>query len=329
MFKGVIKNLESNGSKVTVIARAKDVLLELLRAENIEYTILGPYRDGLIGKLFITPLLLFNYFFVLIRSKPSILISKASPYASVFTKLFGFKHIIFPDSDGFTSNDILVRFAGMIVTPDNYRIDYGKKHNRVNGFFENMYLHPDQFKPDQTILDKYSIDSNRKYSIVRFVGWGAHHDGGLGGFSKEEKLKLLESLNKYGNVFITSERALDKELEPYRLRIDPVDIHHILYFSSLYVGDSQSMATEASLLGVPSIRMNSFVGESDMTNFKLLEEEYKLLFNFSDSKTAIHKAEELLLDDTAKEVWQNRRKLYYENNRDVFTQVMNLLNQQF
>lgn len=325
MFKVIIDYLEKKDKKITIVARDKDVLLSLLESDGRDYIILGPHKDGLIKKLLITPLLLLNYLKILIRKNPKFILSKASPYASFYSILSGIKHIIFPDSDGFKSNDFLMNFCEIIVTPENYRNNYGHKHKKVSGFFENMYLHPDQFTPDKQILEKYSINPKAKYSIVRFVGWGAHHDSQHKGFGIYEKRDMIETLGNYGPVFITSEKPLEKGLEKYRLKINPVDIHHILFYSSLYIGDSQSMATEASLLGVPSIRVNSFVGDNDMSNFKLLEERYNLLFNFSDPGKAIKKAEVILSDELSKEIWRKRRNTYYANNRNVTRQIIKII----
>jgi len=43
-----------------------------------------------------------------------------------------------------------------------------------------------------------------------------------------------------------------------------------LYYANVYIGDSQTMATEASVLGTPAIRSNSFAEGSDMSNFREL-----------------------------------------------------------
>ena len=40
------------------------------------------------------------------------------------------------------------------------------------------------------------------------------------------------------------------------------DMHHVMAFASLYIGDSQTMAAEAGVLGVPFVRFNDFVGRS-------------------------------------------------------------------
>ena len=45
------------------------------------------------------------------------------------------------------------------------------------------------------------------------------------------------------------------------LAINPLDIHHVMAFSKMLIGDSQTMAAEAGVLGVPYIRFNDFVGK--------------------------------------------------------------------
>jgi uncharacterized protein len=325
MFKRIMRHYSNNGNKIKVIARNKDILLKLLEADGVGYITLGPYRNGILNKILITPLLLFNYIVILLKNKPHTILSKASPYASVFSKYFGIRHIMFPDSDGFKSNDILMKYADIIITPDNYTNNYGEKHKRIHGFFENLYLHPGTFKPDANVLKKYSIDQDSKYVIVRFVGWGAHHDTWAKGIHEADREKIITSLSRYADVYITSEFKLNGALSNHKLRIAPEDIHHVLYYSSLYIGDSQTMATEASLLGVPAIRTNTFVGENDMSNFKVLENEYGLLFNYSDASEALNKAVELLQDDDIKPQWKERREKYYESNRDVFKQIIEIM----
>ena len=56
------------------------------------------------------------------------------------------------------------------------------------------------------------------------------------------------------------ERPLEPQFEQYRIRINPLDMHHVMAFASLYIGDSQTMAAEAGVVGTPFVRLNDFVG---------------------------------------------------------------------
>ena len=64
--------------------------------------------------------------------------------------------------------------------------------------------------------------------------------------------------------------------EKYRIKINPLDMHHVMAFASLYIGDSQTMAAEAGVLGVPFVRFNDFVGR--IGYLRELEDKYHLGF---------------------------------------------------
>ena len=51
-------------------------------------------------------------------------------------------------------------------------------------------------------------------------------------------------------------------------------MHHVMAFASLYIGDSQTMAAEAGVLGVPFVRYNDFVGR--IGYLRELEDVYEL-----------------------------------------------------
>ena len=53
-------------------------------------------------------------------------------------------------------------------------------------------------------------------------------------------------------------------------------MHHVMAFASLYIGDSQTMAAEAGVLGTPFVRFNDFVGRLSYLNE--LENDYHLGF---------------------------------------------------
>jgi len=81
--------------------------------------------------------------------------------------------------------------------------------------------------------------------------------------------------------YITSERPLEPQFEKYRIKINPLDMHHVMAFASLYIGDSQTMAAEAGVLGVPFVRFNDFVGR--IGYLRELEDTYHLGFGIKAS----------------------------------------------
>ena len=82
-------------------------------------------------------------------------------------------------------------------------------------------------------------------------------------------------------------------------------------FASLYIGDSQTMAAEAAVLGVPFVRYNDFVGRIGYLNE--LENSYHLGFGIKASQEKsednLYKTvTELLSTPNRKEEWQKRRQ---------------------
>ena len=87
-------------------------------------------------------------------------------------------------------------------------------------------------------------------------------------------IKILKILEPFETIYITSERLLEPQFEKYRIKINPLDMHHVMAFASLYIGDSQTMAAEAGVLGVPFVRFNDFVGR--IGYLRELEDVYEL-----------------------------------------------------
>lgn len=310
-FKYIRKNLLDEGHQVWVLARDKDVLLNVLEEENVDYIIFGKHRKSLSAKILGTLSILVSYISIFFKLKPDVVISKASFYGTFVARLFFKKAIIFPDSEVVKlTNKIVVPMSNLVVTPETFGLDYGKKHVKVPGFFENCYLCPTVFTPDSSIIDKYGL--KQPYAVFRFVGWYANHDVGNNGFTLEEKISFVREVEKNMTVYISSEKELPDELKKYKLPTPAAQIHSVLSFADLYLGDSQTMATESALLGTPAIRSNSFVGPNDMTNFIVLEQKYGLLRNIASYDDVLN----TLIDfsqKSRKEEW-NRKLIEYNNN---------------
>jgi predicted glycosyltransferase len=83
------------------------------------------------------------------------------------------------------------------------------------------------------------------------------------------------------------------------------------------------MATEAAILGTPTIRCNSFVGERDMGNFIELEHEYGLIFNLKTFITCINKTVELLNQSDIKKNWEKKKLRLLNEKIDLSTFFIN------
>lgn len=322
-FKYVMQALANAGHSILVLARDKDVLLKVLEEEGIPYDVFGKHNKSMVRKVLGTFSLLRNYKQIAKRFCPDVIVSKASFYGCFTAKRLGKKSVIFPDSEVVAvTNKYVVPLCTKVVTPENFILDYGAKHIRVKGVFENCYLAPSVFTPDKGIVEQYHL--SEPYAVFRFVGWFANHDVKNSGFTLEEKIQMVKAVEPYMTVYISSEKELPAELAKYKLPTPASQIHSVLSFADLYLGDSQTMATEAALLGTPAIRSNSFVGENDMSNFKMLEEKYGLLRNVAGINDVL-----ALLKDWAsssrKAEWKQEQERYFESVGDSNAEIIRVL----
>ena len=58
-------------------------------------------------------------------------------------------------------------------------------------------------------------------------------------------------------------------------------MHDVMAYAALYIGDSQTMAAEAGVLGVPFVRFNDFVGR--IGYLRELEDKYELGYGIKAS----------------------------------------------
>lgn len=323
-YKYIYRNLIDHGHNVYIIARDVGDTIPLLCEFDLPHSVFSIPPASKVGKVLSLPRGLLTAVSQLKKSNIDI-ITGFGVYDAYASALLGVPNVVFCDNEpriGMRSYEVQFKlffpFVDSIVTPSFFREDLGEKHIRINGTKELAYLHPNYFHPDDSIFDILGIDRGESYSLLRFNGLGAFHDLGVNGFSLEEKQTLVKELEKYGPVFISSEKGVPPGLENNIIRIPKNKIHDALYFASLFVTDTQTMATEASILGTPTVRCNSFVGKSDMGNFVELEKRYGLLFNFRDSRDAIKKALELI-NNNVKSEWGLKRECFLKDKIDLTT----------
>ena len=129
--------------------------------------------------------------------------------------------------------------------------------------------------------------------------------------------QLIGLLSEHGNVYITSERPLSESYEQYRLQIPPEYMHHVMSFSSLFIGDSQSMCMESGLMGVPFIRFNDFVGKIGYLNDA--ENEYGLGYGIrtSEPEKLLEVTRMLLEEKDLTSQWKKKQERFFSEKVDV------------
>lgn len=320
LFKNTIKALSSKGHSTVILIKKKDILEDLLKESGMQYfnILPGGRKDskfhiavGLLKQSF--KLLLFC-----IKQRPNILIGTSASISHV-GKLLKIPSINVNEDDA----DVVPLYARLaypwashILAPKVCRMGQWE-HKTIfhESYHELAYLHPNNFVTNIDIANKY-VSLDKPYFIIRFAKLGAHHDEGIKGLSDKIAIRLIELLSDFGQVYITSERKLGAELEEYRIQINPIDMHHVMAHASLYIGDSQTMAAEAGVLGIPFIRFNDFVGR--ISYLDELEEVYELGYGIKtkDVKQLYERATEIVNNLARSDIYQSRRKKMLEEKID-------------
>ena len=220
--------------------------------------------------------------------------------------------VVFDDDDD-AAEPLIVKYGhpltDIVFTPDC--IHRKAKHAvYYAGTHELAYLHPKRFSPAPSVLQHAGIEEGERYFIMRFVALKGHHDVGQMGLTLEQKEALVNLLKPHGRVIITSERAIEPEFEQYRLPVPPEEIHSLMAYCSMFLGDSQTMTSEAAVLGVPALKCNTFAGRLSVPN--MLEQKYGLCYAYLPTQfdEMYHRIEQLLdrNPEELKNEWQEKRQ---------------------
>ncbi|MFX1521830.1 MAG: DUF354 domain-containing protein [Promethearchaeota archaeon] len=292
-YKNIIQQLREAGHEVSITARDKDKTLELLKLMNLEYTLISKCKTSIKDHIFETFERIPKFMKIISKCSPDILISALDPAPAIACRINRIPFICFLDSEpAQLLSKFTLPFINVVFTPNTYRKHLGKKQIKLDTYKEMAYLHPNYFTPNSQTVTDLGLTPDESYVIMRFVSWTAHHDVGQKGII--DKQLFITELSKHCKVYISLEDEGDADLSKYMLKVSPEKIHDVLYYATLFVGDSQTMTTESGILGTPAIRCNSFVGKNDMGNFIELEEKYHLIFNYRDEQSALKKAIEIL-----------------------------------
>jgi len=319
-YRNLAHELQNQNCQVYWSVKDIPVARQLLEYYGFKYTLLPKKTDGLLGKVFKQ----LQYDFLIWRLcrqlKIDIAIGTSVSVAHV-SKISRVTSITFDDDDDEVQplvTKFVHPFADVLLSPEALR---GKRKRKDTlyypGYHELAYLHPKRFQPDSSVLAEAGLNENDTFFIMRFNVFKAHHDVGVKGLTLEQKLELVRLLKPHGKIFITTERDIEPELKQYQIKISPEKIHSFMAYAKLFLGDSQTMTSEAAVLGIPSLRCNSFAGR-----ISYLEEEehrYGLTYAFkpSDFSALLNKLKELLGTTDLKFLWQIKRNMMLEDKIDV------------
>ncbi len=322
-YKNIVNDLRQAGHETYLLIRDYGESCQLVKELGIEHFVFSNPPDSKIGKMANFPFEILRCTAYL-RSKGVEVVTGFGLYEAYTSIGLRCPSITFTDSE-YTCNRLSFsiqfwlseKFMDHIITPEKYSQDLGDKQIRVKSYKELAYLHPNYFQPDPRVFDELGIPPGEPYVILRFNAFDAVHDVGISGFDDHQRELLVDVLKDHARVFISAEGKLNDNLKKYLLPTKKCRIHDAIAFAKLLVTDTQTMATESALLGTPTIRVNSFVGSNDMSNFIELEQDYGLIYNFNNPLDAIEQAEKLISDPSLKKDWQKKRDHLLSDKGDI------------
>lgn len=309
LLRNAYAALVERGHQVLVTVKEIPSAMKLMDIYGIPYVNIGKKND-VIAKKGLDQLVFDKRMLGLVRRHHIDMGIGSSINIAHVSRLSKMKSVIMDDDDD-AVEPLFVKFghpfADTILTPSAIRRK-SKKAVYVDSYHELAYLHPNRFEPDPAVLREAGLEEGETFFILRFNAFKAHHDVGAEGLSIENKRRLVDRLKAKGKVLITTERNIDDEFKPYQLLVSPEKAHSLMFYATMFVGDSQTMTSEAAVLGTPAVKCNSFAGRLAVPNE--LEQKFGLCYSFLPERQEafFEKIDELLAMPDLKGEWQKRRQ---------------------
>ena len=197
MFRHFAAEMQQRGHRVLFTCRDKEFEVKLLKSFGFDFVNFGKKSTSTLGKVF--DLLRFDWkeWCVARKFKPDIFLSHGSITASHVAWLVRRPHIAFEDTFNLEQIRLYEPFTSVILTAQYDHPLHSSKVLRYAGYNELLYLHPNRFCPDASILSELGLRKDEKFTIVRFVSWNATHDRGHRGLSMENKHRAIAEFSKY------------------------------------------------------------------------------------------------------------------------------------
>lgn len=328
VFKHFTREMRARGHEVMFTARDKDRSVELLRLEGFEPKVLSRHKPGtfdlareLVGRTQ-------KFLAVAKEFNPDVLTGIMGPTIAPAGRLMRTPSVVFYDTEfARVTNRWVYPMAKFVVTPNSYLDDIGKNQRRYDGYHELAYLHPNRFTPDPAKIESAGLSADEPYVFFRFVAFEASHDTGESGLTMRKRAELVHEIAKTYRVVISSEQPLPDDLQPYAFSGAVEDIHHVLAFAHLTLGESATMASESAVLGTPSV----YIATSDRGYIREQQDRYGLvkIFRETESEEFLAYAREQLADPQLAEKAHAARERLLAENIDVTDFMVRFFEEQF
>ncbi|MBV6510878.1 MAG: hypothetical protein FMNOHCHN_00356 [Ignavibacteriaceae bacterium] len=335
LFKNLKIMLVSSGYEVGFFIKNKEILEKLMITEGEKYFKYNVTRFKkntklriIIGGLLDLLIQDFTLLIKCLKNRPLVMLGTDIAIAHIgwFTKIRSF---VFNEDD-FDVNKSFCKFAypfaSHIISPNLCDVGkYSFKKIGYEGYQKLSYLHPKRFNPSRERIKEFVGEG--KYFIIRLVSLSAGHDieQDHNGLNYQDLRRLTELLKPLGQVFVSSEKTLPEEFNHFELKTPVNVIHDMMFYSTMFISDSQSMTVECCMLGVPNIRINTFVGKISV--LEELEKKYELTIGIhpNNKDLLFGQVHEFLNDAQLHDRFQTRRLKMLSEKIDVTSFVFDLI----
>lgn len=254
-FYHPIALLAERGHELLITSRKKEIALDLLEQLKLPHQTLSSEQDGSLSGL-LKELIQRDWSLVQVirQYRPEVMTAIGGIFIAHAGFLTRTRSLVFYDTENAHLQNLLTYpLANQVVVPRCYQGWLPKNAIRYPGYHELSYLHPRQFNPDRSLALSNGLAAEQETFLIRLVAWKANHDIGEKGWSTALLRSLVAFLEKRGKVLISSESPLPEDLHCYAYSGTFHQIHHLLAYCRLYIGESATMASECAVLGVPAI----------------------------------------------------------------------------
>lgn len=322
-FRNPIRILKEAGHEVLITSRDKDVAVDLIETAGWEHKILcssATSTAGLMRELVYRNIKLYG----LVRKfKPDIMVAIGGIFIAHVGFLTSTPSLVFYDTENARFQNLMTYpFASMVAVPECYEGWTSRNTVRYPGFHELSYLGKRYFSPDIEVAERNGLSKEGDTFLVRVVAWQANHDVGESGWSEGLLGSVVQSLSKKGKVLISSEQVLPEKFRNYQYQGNVSEIHHVMAFCRLYVGESATMASESVMLGVPAV----FVAESSR-GYSNQQERLGLLWRTGELEPT--RVEQLIVQalSVAQESYRERWQNMMDSMVDMPAYIVNLIHE--
>jgi hypothetical protein len=280
-FRNFHDEMVGRGHELCITARAKDRSLELLDRFGLPYHHLSDQRSGSVGMTVEMVQRTGRLVTLIGKFRPDVMTGIMGPSIALAGAVRRVPAVVFYDTEFATqTNRFVYPLAHSVCTPDCYQGKVPGTHHRYAGYHELAYLHPNRFRADPGKLAAFGVSPDEPYSLVRFVSWQAVHDRRERGLAAAQKRQLVELLQGYGQVLVSSEAPLPSDLASLEINGPVHEIHHLLAHAQVVVGESATMSSEAAVLGVPAV----YIATSGRGYIDDEEKRYGLVRHFTEEE---------------------------------------------